>query len=147
MAARSTRLEDASARRVRPGVTFDTGAFIAVERRKDRARKVYERLREQDILITAPLPVIGEWWRGTSAWREKILASVRVEPLTLEMVKRAGEALASIPTRRKRRRGPGIVDAVVMVSAASRGDVVYTGDVDDLAQLSSFFPTVRLLSL
>lgn len=146
MEARSTPREEARARRVRPGVTFDTGAFIALERRKDRARKVYVRLREQDILITAPLPVIGEWWRRRSDWRERILASVRIEALTLDMVKLAGEALATVSSNPKG-RGPGIVDAIVMASAASRGDVVYTGDVDDLVQLASFFPEVRVLSL
>ena len=128
------------------GVTFDTGALISVERRRDRARRVFERLREQDILITAPLPVIGEWWRGRTDWREKILASVRVEPLTLGMVKLAGEALATVSGMRVR-RGPGIVDAIVMASAASRGDLVYTGDVDDLERLQSFFPEVRVLSM
>jgi len=131
---------------VKGGVTFDTGALISVERRRDRARRVFERLREQDILITAPLPVIGEWWRGRTDWREKILASVRVEPLTLGMVKLAGEALATV-SGMSVRRGPGIVDAIVMASAASRGDLVYTGDVDDLERLQSFFPEVRVLSM
>lgn len=132
---------------MRQGVTFDTGAFIAIERRRERARKIFQRLREQDILITAPLPVIGEWWRGRTDWREKILASVSVEPLTLDMVKLAGEALASVTSSRRREHGPGIVDAIVMASAASRGDVVYTGDLDDLECLARFFPEVRVLSV
>lgn len=130
----------------RLGVTFDTGAFIALERRKDRARKVFERLRERDVVITAPLPVIGEWWRGRTDWRESILACVYVEPLTLETVKLAGEALASVAVS-SRARGPGVVDAIVMASAASRGDVVYTGDVDDLERLRGFFRAVRVLSI
>ncbi len=131
------------------GVTFDTGAFIAFERRKQRARTVFETLREQDVVITAPLPVIGEWWRGRTDWREQILASVQVEELTLAMVKLAGEALASLPEppSRRRREGPGFVDALVMASAASRGDVVYTGDVEDLERLTPFFPDVRILSM
>jgi predicted nucleic acid-binding protein len=131
---------------VRGGVTFDTGAFISIERRRDRARKLFERLRELDILITAPLPVVGEWWRGRTDWRDKILASVRVEPLTLDLVKLAGVALASVPASRKGRK-PSVVDAIVMASAASRGDVVYTSDVDDLESLNSFFPGVRVLSV
>jgi predicted nucleic acid-binding protein len=134
---------------VRQGVTFDTGAFIAVERRKERAQQVFERLREQDVLITAPLPVIGEWWRGRTDWRERILTSVRVEELTLAMVKLAGEALGSLAsaTEPRRRRGPGLVDAIVMASAASRGDVVYTSDLEDLERLTLFFPEVRILTL
>jgi predicted nucleic acid-binding protein len=134
---------------VKPGVTFDTGAFIAIERRKQRARTVLEALSEQKVVITAPLPVIGEWWRGRTDWREQILASVQVEELTLAMVKLAGEALASIssPPSRGRAAGPGFVDAIVMASAASRGDVVYTGDVGDLERLTPFFPGVRILSI
>ena len=135
---------------MKPGVTFDTGALIALERRKERARKVFERLREHDVVITAPLPVIGEWWRGRSDWRERILMSIRIEELTLAMVKLAGEALASLPSppsTRRRRPGPGFVDALVMASAASRGDVVYTGDLEDLECLTPFFPEVRILTL
>jgi predicted nucleic acid-binding protein len=131
---------------VRPGVTFDTGALISLERRKERARKVFERLRELNILAIAPLPVVGEWWRGRTDWRESILLSVRVEPLTLDVVKLAGEALATV-TPVRGRAGPGIVDAIVMASAASRGDVVYTSDIGDLERLSSFFPGVRLLAI
>lgn len=146
MGPRPPPFQEAEARGVRPGITFDTGAFISVERRKERARKVFERLRERDVVITAPLPVVAEWWRGRTDWREKILASVRIEPLTLEMVKLAGEALASLPSP-QRGAGPGVVDAIVMASAASRGDVVYTTDVEDLEQLRPFFPGVRVLSM
>lgn len=134
---------------MKQGVTFDTGAFISIERRKERARNILARLRLQGVPITAPVPVIGEWWRGRTDWREQILGSVRVEELTLAMVKLAGEALASLPSPPSRRRGhgPGFVDAIVMASAASRGDVVYTGDVEDLERLTAFFPEVRIFSM
>jgi predicted nucleic acid-binding protein len=144
-----TRAEDRAstkARGVSPGVTFDTGAFIAVERRKERARKIYERLRERDVLITAPLPVIGEWWRGRTDWRERILRSVRIEPLTLGRVQLAGEALAAVSSRGGS-AAPSIVDAIVVASAASRGDLVYTSDVADLERLCTFFPGVRVLAI
>ena len=36
------------------------------------------------------------------------------------------------------------IDAAVMASAASRGDVVYTSDMDDLTALQTYFPAVRL---
>jgi hypothetical protein len=39
----------------------------------------------------------------------------------------AGEALGKVRTAT-------VVDAIVMASAASRGDVVYTSDYDDLAK-------------
>jgi hypothetical protein len=34
----------------------------------------------------------------------------------------------------------------VMASAARRGDVVYTSDIDDLQRLSAYFPSVRVLA-
>ena len=42
-------------------------------------------------------------------------------------------------------KGATVVDAVVMASAASRGDRVLTSDFDDLDRLRSYFPEVRLL--
>jgi len=41
--------------------------------------------------------------------------------------------------------GSTAIGAIVMAFAAARGDVVFTGDVDDLERLRSFFPMVRVL--
>jgi hypothetical protein len=43
--------------------------------------------------------------------------------------------------------GATTVDAIVMASAARRGDVVYTSDFGDLARLRAFFPSVRVLGV
>ncbi|MBS2015032.1 MAG: hypothetical protein JST00_19230 [Deltaproteobacteria bacterium] len=48
-------------------------------------------------------------------------------------------------TRKRRRRRSTAVDAIVMASAAARGDVVFTDDPDDLERLRAFFPTVRVV--
>jgi predicted nucleic acid-binding protein len=120
------------------GLTFDTGALVALERRKLRMRQVVERALAKDQTITVPADVVGEWWRGHSDLRERILESVDVEPLTLILAKIAGEALAAVP-------GSTLVDAIVVASAASRGDIVYTSDVDDLEKLRRIFPGVRIL--
>jgi predicted nucleic acid-binding protein len=125
---------------VRNGVTFDTGALIALERRGQRARQVLERATEQKVRITVPAPVITEWWRGRSDVRERILAAVRIEPLSDALAKIAGVALAAV-------RGATAIDAIVMASAAQRGDVVYTADVSDLARLAAHFRTVRVLGI
>ena len=120
------------------GITFDTGALIALERRRQRMRAVLERALARDQPITVPADVVGEWWRGRTDLRDKILASVDVEPLTEPLAKLAGEALAVV-------RGATLVDAVVMASAASRGDIVYSSDVEDLEKLRARFPGVRVL--
>ena len=52
----------------------------------------------------------------------------------------AGEALARV-------KSASLVDAIVMATAALRGGVVYTGDVDDLERLRDPFPSVRVLSI
>jgi predicted nucleic acid-binding protein len=120
------------------GLTFDTGALIALERRGARMGKVLYEARERRMRITVPTPVLAEWWRGTSRRRDDIRECFEVEPLAENVAKLAGEALASLARAT-------VVDAIVMASASLRGDVVYTSDVDDLMALQAFFPSVRVL--
>lgn len=122
------------------GLTLDTGALIALERQRQRMREVLERALAKDQPITVPADVLGEWWRGRTDLRDSIVASVDIEPLSEELAKRAGEALAAVP-------GATLVDAIVMASAAARGDVVYTSDVSDLERLRKRFPSVRVLAV
>jgi predicted nucleic acid-binding protein len=125
---------------VKNGITFDTGALIALERRGQRARHVLERATEQKVRITVPAAVITEWWRGRSDIRERILAAVRIEALSDGLAKVAGIALAAV-------RNATAIDAIVMASAAQRGDVVYTADVADLEKLAAYFRAVRVLGI
>ena len=90
--------------------------------------------------ITVPADVVAEWWRGRTDLREAILESVDVEPLTEALAKLAGEALAAV-------RGATPVDAIVMASAATRGDVVFSSDIGDLERLRAYFPGVRVLGV
>jgi predicted nucleic acid-binding protein len=121
-------------------ITFDTGALIALERRKRRVVEIFQRLLQRGDDITAPSVVVAEWWRGRTDLREDILDSVVVEPLEPALARIAGEALAAV-------KGATTIDAIVMASAASRGDVVLTSDVEDLERLRAYFPAVRVLSV
>lgn len=121
------------------GLTLDTGMLIALERRRRRAEEFLLRAREQRIVPVVPADVIVEWWRGRSDRREAILSLVNVEPLTQRLAREAGEALAAV-------RGATATDAVVMASAASRGDVVLTSEVEELERLRAYFPSVRVLA-
>ena len=121
------------------GITFDTGALIAAERRHARIVGVLARARALEVLPTVPAAVLTEWWRGRSEARQRLLRFVAIEPLDASLAQTAGEALAVV-------KGSSAIDAIVMASAARRGDVVYTSDVDDLVRLQRFFPTVRVLS-
>lgn len=122
------------------GLTFDTGALIALERNRQRIVEVRQAALQRGLRVTVPAAVITEWWRGRTDLREDILASVRVEPLTDTIARLAGEAIARV-------KGATPIDAIVMASAALRGDLVYTSDLTDLENLRAHFPSVRVLAV
>jgi len=122
------------------GVTLDTGALVAIERRKRRGAQLLDLARQRLVLLAVPVPVVTEWWRGRTDVREKILDAVLIEPLSLAVAKSAGEALAALPEATS-------IDAIVMAFAASRGDVVFTSDVDDFTRLQERFRSVRMLAV
>lgn len=121
-------------------ITLDTGALIALERRRARIWKVLHRARTLGVVPIVPADVVAEWWRGRSDIREYILGSVVVEPLTEPLARIAGECVADVT-------GAATIDAIVMASAAQRGDAVYTSDLSDLERLRAFFPGVRVFGV
>jgi predicted nucleic acid-binding protein len=118
------------------GLTLDTGALIALERRDKRMRARLLAAEQDGELITVPSVVLAEWWRGGSSLQRSILEAVDVEPVSEHLGKLVGEALATLP-------GATVVDAIVMASAAQRGDVVYTSDFVDLDRLHTHFRAVH----
>lgn len=122
------------------GLTLDSGALIGFERQDRRTLTHIKLAQHLGYELTVPTPVIVETWRGgsRSARIALLLEACIIEPLVSELARVAGEALAAV-------KGATVVDAVVMASAASRGDRVLTSDFDDLDRLRSYFPTVRLL--
>jgi predicted nucleic acid-binding protein len=122
------------------GITLDTGALIALERRSDRVLRLLRAAKVRGQPVTVPVVIIAEWWRGRTDVREAILGALLVEPMVPAVARLAGEALAAVPSATT-------IDAVVMASAARRGDVVLTGDVHDLQRLAVFFPSVRVLAV
>lgn len=123
------------------GLTFDTGALIALERRRQRMADVFRRATQRGLGITVPASVVAEWWRGQrSRLARDVLLAVDVEQLTEQVARAAGEALAVTG-------GSNSVDAIVMASAATRGDIVYTSDIEDLGRLGDCFPAVRVLGV
>jgi len=132
------------------GVTFDTGALIALERAirartASRTSGVWRAALADGVPITVPSPVVLEWWRGQHGPAARLLDGMVVEPLSFKLAQVAGGALAKVP---KIDRAPSVIDAVVVASAAQRADVVYTGDVEDLQRVSvAAFPSVRILGI
>jgi predicted nucleic acid-binding protein len=121
-------------------LTLDTGALIAIERRKRRALLLLDSAQQGATSLVAPVPVVTEWWRGRTDVRELILDSVEVAPLSVGVAKAAGEAIATVP-------GATAIDAIVMAFAAAHGGLVVTGDVGDLERLRAAFPSVRVLGV
>jgi predicted nucleic acid-binding protein len=120
------------------GVTFDTGALIGLERRTERMKAVLAQIAHCQLPVTIPAVVIGEWYRGQRDSQRVLALAKYVEPTTEELARIAGKALRAIG-------GSNTIDAIVMASAARRGDVVYTADIDDLRALAQVFPDVRVL--
>jgi predicted nucleic acid-binding protein len=123
-----------------PAVTFDTGALIALERRKERAIKVYRHARARGFVIATPNVTLAEWWRERTDRRETVLKGLLVEPPTDEVVKLAGVAVGKT-------RGATTIDAIVAAFAVQRTGIVYTGDVGDFEALRVFFPALRVFAV
>lgn len=83
---------------------------------------------------------VAEWWRGRTDARERILEALIVQHTDDALVKVTGKAMAAVPTAT-------CVDAIVMATAARRGGVVFTSDVEDLLRLQAVFPSVRVLGV
>jgi hypothetical protein len=124
--------------------------LVALERRDRVALRVLERSRRTRARVTVPAPVLAEWWRDDP--RQHYVRSLFfVEVTTEDIARRAGVALGRLhgdqQPRRDRAARVSAVDAIVMASAASRGDVVFTSDPSDLGRLLSSFPNVSILRL
>jgi predicted nucleic acid-binding protein len=119
-------------------IVFDTGAFIALERRQRTALEVLRIAQEDDDELIAPAVVVAEWWRSGRRERDraKILRAFVFEAPTPQVARLAGAAIGLL--------GAGLGDALVMASASIQGDVIYTADMDDFARLNTLFPNVIL---
>ena len=114
------------------GISFDTGALVSlVERRRLSMRKVYDTAVTGAVPMRVSTAVVAEWWRGGPGEKQRVewLRSMHVEVVTEAIARLAGVAVGRV-------KGAGTIDAIVLATAAVRGDrVVYTSDVGDLVRL------------
>jgi predicted nucleic acid-binding protein len=124
------------------GLTLDTGALIAVERADSRTLDRLNRANRNGRPVTVPTPCLVEAWRGgaRAARLARLLALVDVEPLGETLARRAGVLLSLSGTR-------DATDAVVVASAALRGDAILTSDPDDIGRLAEKLPAVAVLTV
>ncbi len=122
--------------------TLDTGALIAlVEIAAGRssnvvAKTLLARMRDRNnpLPVSAPTPVLAEWWRGEAGPAAAVRDAVTAVPTSRDVAIDAGLLLAALG----KSYGEGdllVMDAIVVVSAARRHDDIYTSDTEDIVAL------------
>jgi hypothetical protein len=112
-------------------VTYDTGALIAAERDSRSVWRLHRRMIERGMYPTLPTVVLGQAWRGGPQARlSRLLRGCHIEPLTESQARSAGAALAASDSS-------DLIDAVVVVTALEREDMIVTGDPHDLRRIAS----------
>lgn len=114
-------------------VIYDAGALVAADRGDTRMRSRHADLLQAGVLPVVPAPVVWQVWRdgARQARLARLLRGCIVEPVDDATARAAGELLG-------RSRPADGVDAVVVLSAARRGGIVYTSDPHDLAHLAGY---------
>lgn len=113
------------------GWTIDSGALIAADRYD---RRFWTAARSNDEVFTVPAVVLAEVWRGArNANLARALDGCDLEVLDIELAKVAGVLCGRAGTSDP-------VDALVVASAARRGDDIITTDPDDLRALAAVAP-------
>lgn len=113
------------------GVTLDAGPLIALERRDRRMEAWVAEAATRSVVLVVPAPALAEVWRGgpRSALLARALTFCDVDAVDEVLARRAGELLAAAG-------GSATVDALVVASAARRGDLLLTADPDDMRPLA-----------
>jgi hypothetical protein len=113
------------------GVTYDAGALIAAERDSESVWRLHRRLIERGMHPTLPTVVLGQAWRGGPQARlSQLVRGCLIEAFTEQQARAAGAALAASGTS-------DLIDAVVVVTALDRNDLIVTSDPDDLRRIAS----------
>jgi hypothetical protein len=127
---------------VASGLTLDTGALIAAEKKAARFWSVWAAAMRRKARVTIPAAVVAQAWRGNRPVIARILAVCAVDVLDLDEARSIGLLLAKSGLR------SDVVDAAVVVGALRRGDAIATSDPDDvrglLSSAGSTLPVLRV---
>ena len=112
------------------GATYDAGALIAAERGSREMWRYHWHLLQNGVRPSLSAAVLGQVWRGgPQPLLSRFLQGCQIASLTESQARTAGGALASSGTE-------DLVDAVVVITALARGDVVVTSDPDDMRRIA-----------
>jgi predicted nucleic acid-binding protein len=113
------------------GLTYDSGALIAAERKQRRMWILHGRALVRGITPVVPAGVLAEVYRsGSQVNLARLLKACEVEPLDTDKARRAGALLGLCSI------SPGAVDASVAEGALRRGDTVVTGNAEHIRALA-----------
>ncbi|TDD65546.1 hypothetical protein E1262_24875 [Jiangella aurantiaca] len=112
------------------GITYDTGALVAAEANRVDIWALHRDALRHEIRPVVPAAVLAQAWRGGPQHQlSRLLRGCKIEPMSEQLAREAGAACATARTS-------DVVDATVVISALSRGDLVVTSDPGDLSHLA-----------
>jgi hypothetical protein len=111
---------------------YDAGALIAIDRNDRRMWARYQVALDDGRDIRVPAVVVGQAWRDSRRQVRlgKFLVSCHVDPVGLETAKAAGILCGRAGTS-------DVVDATVVVTAATTGAAIWTSDPEDIRALAN----------
>ena len=114
------------------GITLDTGALIAYERRDREVQLLIRRATAANAPVTVPAGVLAQAMRNPArqARTSKLIRQpgTRVSPLDTSAAVQVGRLLAASGTS-------DVIDAHVVLCAREGEDAIVTSDPKDLARL------------
>jgi hypothetical protein len=120
------------ARRLTAPYVYDAGALIALDNDDRRMWARHKLALDEARDIHVPAVVVGQAWRDARRQVRlgRVLAGVQVDPVGLDASKAAGILCGKSGTS-------DVVDATLVVMAAARRAIIWTGDVSDIRRLCS----------
>ncbi len=112
------------------GVTYDTGALLAAEAGDREMWALHRRILEREVRPVIPAPVLAQAWRGgPQPLLSRFVKGCNVEDFSERHARAVGSLLA-------RAGSSDIVDAAVVLTAATQGRSVITSDPSDVSALA-----------
>ena len=123
-----------------PGLTFDAGGLIAVERRDRHVRVLIDEAVRAGFDIAVPVGPLAQVWRGDP--RQVLLARFLGVTEGVEIVDWDAAAARAAGVLCGRTGTSDVVDASVALCARERGHRVVTSDPGDLRTLDPRLPLI-----
>lgn len=125
-----------------PGLTFDAGGLIAVERRDRRVRVLIDEAVRAGLDIAVPVGPVAQVWRGDP--RQALLARFLGVTDGVEIVEWDAPSARAAGVLCGRTGTSDVIDASVVLCARERGHRVVTSDPGDMAALDVRLPLITV---